>query len=324
MRIAIAGLGGAARRGHLPALRAIDPDAILAAAADPDARRREELTATRPDVPTFASAADMLSVITCDLLIVATEPDSHAALIAVGMDHGLHVVCEKPLTVTRADHAAVVTACARRPDLALIAVHQYRYSPQWTSMARWARAAASVQRPFDLTVGVQRNGTDSHAASPWRSNDAQTGGMLADIGAHFLALAWTIHTRLDLLAAASSVDERGRERATSIHRVGSGVLRIELWNGAPARHTRIDLRLGRLAIAWHDDAANMSVGSRSFKRRRVGALSDRRYVDALYAPLYRDVLAGVRREQWRTCRTAEALAVSEALVSTLEHATPRG
>lgn len=112
MRVAIAGLGGAARRGHLPALRAIGQGLTLAGAAEPDVRTREELAAVYGAVPTFSTAAEMLSAITCDMLVVATEPSSHAGLIALGMEHGLHVVCEKPVIVTRVEHTAV-TGLAR-------------------------------------------------------------------------------------------------------------------------------------------------------------------------------------------------------------------
>lgn len=189
-------------------------------------------------------------------------------------------------------------------------------------MARWARAAVHTRRPFALSVDVQRRGTDRHAASPWRSNALQTGGMLADIGVHFLALAWSINQELDLLAAASSFDDNGHERSTAMHRVGSGVMRIQVCNGSPTRHTRIDLELGRLAISWRDDIAKVSVGRRVVRRRRIDALTDRRHVDALYRPLYLEVLAGVRRDAWRLRRTAEALTVSDALVTLLESTTP--
>jgi predicted dehydrogenase len=317
IRAAIAGLGSAAYRAHLPALAQLARDVTLVAAADPDADQRDEIAATIPGVPLFASAEEMLSRVECDVLIVATEPGSHAALVTLGMDHGLHVICEKPLTVSRAHHATIARACAQRPDLALVVLHQYRYSAQWVAMARWARVADRIHRPFSLTFAIERPGTDPHATSPWRANVAETGGMLADMGVHFLALAWTIHQRLDLMAAVRQLGDDG-ERSTAIYHVGSGVMTLSTFNGAETRRNHATLRVGSVMVSWLDDAAELVVGTRTLRRRSVPALTDRHYVDALYRPLYQEVVRNLHNQEWRSRRTAEALIIGEVLVELLE------
>ncbi len=168
MRFAVAGLGGAARRGHLPAIAALGARVGLAAGADPDAARRAEFRATFASTPVFASAEEMLSRVPADVLVVATTPDAHAELISLGMANGLHLLCEKPLTVTPAEHVEISATCARRPDLALVPTHQYRYSPQWRRLARWARLASRFGQPYELSIDIQRQGTDRHASAPWR------------------------------------------------------------------------------------------------------------------------------------------------------------
>jgi predicted dehydrogenase len=320
MRVAIAGLGGACLRGHLPAIADFAGTIVVVAAADPDAARRLELGRRLPGVPLFANAQHMLAGVACDVLVVATEPSSHARLVALGLEHGLHVVCEKPLTLTTAEHATVAKACARRPDLALISVHQYRFSPAWASMSRWARGAARRRRHYTLAVDLQRSGTDRHAASRWRADIAGAGGMLADAGVHFLALAWTIDEQLEVLAAARLRDAAGHERSGAIVRVGSGVLTIRAWNGAPTRHTGLKLRVGRASITWHDDASAFRIGRRTVLRRRVEALSDRDHVDALYRSLYGEIVTHLRDRAWRVRRTAEALIVGRALIGLLDEA----
>lgn len=318
MNIAVVGLGGAGSRGHIPALTALGDRAALVAAADLDARRRLELASRLPRLPLFATAQEMLTHTACDVLVVATEPAAHAPLVTLGMQHGLHVVCEKPLTTSREAHEAIAQACARRPDLALVPVHQYRYSPHWASIVRRARRAARRRRPWTLTVDLQRPGTDPHAVSPWRTDVAGAGGMLADAGVHFLALAWTIDKQMEPLAIVREQDELGAERSTAILRIGSGVVTLQVWNGAPRRHTRVELRLDRTAAVWRDDVATLTAGERTLLRRRVPALSDREHVDMLYGALYRDLVAHVRHDGWRIRRTAEALGVGELLLTLLE------
>jgi len=315
MRIALAGLGGAATRGHLPALIRNRPDLQLVAATDPDPGR--PLPAALSAIPRFDDAQEMLERIECDVLAIATEPQQHAPLIALAIERGLHVVCEKPLTVTRSDLDAVARLCAERPDLAVVPVHQYRYSPPWAGVSRWARWAARLGRLQLLSVDVQRVGTDRHASSPWRSDLPTAGGMLADAGVHFLALAWSIDPRLDLLAAVRRCDETGGERSSALFQMRSGLLKLQVWNRAPVRRTSLDLRLTGASLAWRDHAASLRVGGLDL-RREVAALSDRAHVDSLYEPLYRDLAASLHSEVWRARQTSEALGVTAALVDLLE------
>jgi predicted dehydrogenase len=317
VRVAIAGLGGAGTRGHLPALAQLRDDVTVVGAADPDVGRRLEIEARRPEMPCFASAEEMLASIACDLLVVATEPNSHAALVTLGMGHGLDVVCEKPLTVSRAHHDNVARACARHPDLALIPVHQYRYSPPWRVISRVARRASRLHRPFSLSIDILRPGTDPRAFSPWREDVAATGGMLADAAVHFIALAWAVDQGLELLAASRELDRTGHERSAAILRIGSGTLTLRVSNGAASRRTQLEFRLERASVVWRDDCASLRIGRRTL-RRRVAALSDRQHVDALYVPMYRNLIARRGQAGWRTRRTAEALDVGDTLITLLE------
>ena len=320
MRLVVAGLGSACLRAHLPAivrLQAIGK-VTLAGLADPDPGRRAMTAARLPDVPTFASAEEMLAASAADVLVIATAPDAHADLVSAGLERGMHVICEKPLTANKAEHELVARSCAAHPDLALVPVHQYRYSPQWTTIAAWARRATRLRLPFSLLVRVERDRIDPTAVSGWRADIAANGGMFADAGVHFLALAWTIGRQLDVLDAARYHDGEDRERATAVLRLGPGRLDLQVWRGAPRRHTHVELRKCGAAVAWSDDEARTRFGKVALSAKRVGALSDRRHVDALCQPLYRDLATRLSDPGWRRRRTAEALAVDAALVSLLE------
>jgi predicted dehydrogenase len=293
----------------------------LVAAADPDAGRRAALAPQLRGVRLFATATEMLSQIEADVLVVATEPFAHANLVTAAIGHGLHVVCEKPVAITRDDHEAVAAACGRRPDLALVPVYQYRYSPTWAVIRRWGRWAARLGRPYALTVDLYRAGTDRYAASTWRADLVRSGGMLADAGVHFIALAWTFGERLEPLAVSREGDQDGGERCATLLRMGSGVFRLRAWNGASVRYTGLELELGRATITWRDEIATLQRGGRTLLRRRVPALSDRSHVDSLYGPLYQDLATNLGSDGWRMRRTAEALGVGEVLISLLERSS---
>src|SRR5258708_2351883 len=88
-RIAIAGLGRAARDIHIPALSKIERLSIVGG-VDPAAPSADFGFALFPDL------ASLLRATTPDIVVVATPPDTHFALVRDALEAGAHVVCEKP------------------------------------------------------------------------------------------------------------------------------------------------------------------------------------------------------------------------------------
>jgi predicted dehydrogenase len=86
-RVAIAGLGAAARNIHIPALRKI-PEARIVGGYD--------LLPQRCEFPTFGSIEEMLAT-KPDIVLIATPPASHLAIAKAALEAGAHVYCEKPL-----------------------------------------------------------------------------------------------------------------------------------------------------------------------------------------------------------------------------------
>jgi predicted dehydrogenase len=318
VRVALAGLGTAACRGHLPAISRLASEGIsLVAAADPDPSRRADCCSRFPAARFFESAEEMLESVSCDVLVIATDPGAHADLIVLGIERGIHILCEKPLVLTRADYERVAVAHARQLDVGLISVHQYRYSPTWRAMSRWARLAVRLRLPFSLVVEVQRPGVDPLAVSPWRSEVEFSGGVLADHGVHYLALAWTVDHRLDVLASSQTVTASGECSGASV-RIGSGILTVQASTDEAVRRTWVTLRVPNVDLRWRDEAFDVVVGGRTALTRPVAALADRAHVDSLYRHLYRDLARNLSRPPWRAHRTAEALVVGRALLALLD------
>ncbi len=125
LRVGLIGLGGVAEDIHLPACRSIGKLAVVAA-CDPDNQRRS-LMAKRFAIPAvYPSAEEMLDRAHPDLVIVGTPPDCHCALSLQALEHGAHVLCEKPFapTLEEADH--VIDEADRR-GLSVRVNTQYRY-----------------------------------------------------------------------------------------------------------------------------------------------------------------------------------------------------
>ncbi len=316
MRLAVAGLGSAALRGHVPAMLR-SPGLQIVAAADPDQERRAAFGGVLSDVPVFTGAEAMLDTVTCDALLVTASPEAHASLVTAALGRGLHVICEKPLVLRPEEYDELARLAARTPAT-LVSVHQYRCAGPWRVMAGMARTAARLRRPFALRMTVRRPGPDPLAATGWRSELGRSGGMLADHGVHYLALAWTIDERLDVLAAYRTMSIND-ERCDVLLGLGVGTTRLHLESGASERSTRVALTVGRHELTWDDRGLALTTAGRRVWRRRADGLASRVYVDGLYVGFYREVARRLGLDvTWHARRTAETLVVSRALLTVLE------
>lgn len=79
--------------------------------------------------------AQMLDAVHPDVLIVTSPDFTHAHYIVAGLDVGLDVICEKPMTIDAESLRAIVDA-AERSDGSLVVTFNYRYSPRNTEIRR--------------------------------------------------------------------------------------------------------------------------------------------------------------------------------------------
>ena len=185
-RGAVIGAGGIARQSHLPALR----DA-------PALRARVEVVAvvdSAPEVapvdglPLLRSRDELRGLGALDFIDICTPTASHLDLTLWGLEHGYHVLCEKPVAVTRVE-ADRIAAAARAHDRIVMPCHQYRYNPVWVRVKQWL-AAGAIGRWHLAELSVHRLMADpgrDAAGTPWRGTSAGgRGGVLLDHGTHLV------------------------------------------------------------------------------------------------------------------------------------------
>jgi predicted dehydrogenase len=126
VRIAIIGLGWAARAFNLPALRALDGAQLVGGydGAQPQRASWERETG----VPAFASLEALFERTAPEVVVVATPPQSHAELCVQALEAGAHVICEKPF-VMDLDEADRVLAAAGAAARHVAVNHEFREKP---------------------------------------------------------------------------------------------------------------------------------------------------------------------------------------------------
>jgi predicted dehydrogenase len=180
----VIGAGGVARASHLPAyLR------------NPSVRRRLEIVAAVEDAAGTAveglplvsrEALDDLGPI--DFVDICTPTASHLPLALWSLERGWHVLCEKPVALSRAE-ARQLECAARRAGRVLMPCHQYRFSSVWNQIVDWL-GAGEIGRWHLAEWTVQRPRADAGGQSamiPWRGQRAASrGGVLLDHGTHLI------------------------------------------------------------------------------------------------------------------------------------------
>ncbi len=317
LRVAIVGIGSAATRAHLPALLRAEGDGQvrLVGVCDRERARRDAVTSAHPNAVGFAENDDMLDATSPHLLVIATPPSAHLGEIAAAVERGIHVLCEKPLGLSESDVAALRDLAARHPELALATVHQYRFATPWRWTARAVAGALAAGERFGLEVEVERPGTDPLSAGGWRADPEHEGGILGDHAVHYLAL-------FELLDADCAVvgcrreGPGGREVASTEVSIGAaGLGRVDV-SYAGSRRTNV-IRLERAAhclrMEWIDSALTVSHDGRAKGTRTVASLSDRTVVNALYGPMYEELITRLRDPSWRAQATAHTIGAAALL-----------
>src|SRR5690242_6707714 len=188
-RGAVIGAGGIARQSHLPALRAAPlrnrVDIVAVVDSAPGVPPVDGIPLVRDRAALRDVAGGPL-----DFIDICTPTASHLELTLWGLEQGYHVVCEKPVALTRAEADRIAAAAAARGRI-VMPCHQYRFNPVWVrvkqwladgAIGRWHLAELSVHRPT-ADSGRQVGG----GATPWRGTSAAgRGGVLLDHGTHLI------------------------------------------------------------------------------------------------------------------------------------------
>jgi predicted dehydrogenase len=321
LRLALVGVGSAARLAHLPAIAGLESagEVVLVGVCDREPSRRDDVIASHPGALGFAENDEMLAATSPDLLVIATPPSAHLGEVAAAAGAGAQVLCEKPLGLSDGDVTALTALCGAHPELMLATVHQYRYAGPWRWITRAARGAVLAGEPFTVEVRVERPGTDPLSAGGWRADAEHEGGILGDHAVHYLSLLRQLDPACEVVGCHRE-GPGGREVATIRARVGGAGVAVVHVSYAGARRTNL-IRLDRpaqcLELAWADGCFMVSHNGRPGSARAVASLSDRAVVNALYGPMYERVVAGIGDKPWGRAATEHTLGTARLLATAI-------
>jgi predicted dehydrogenase len=128
--VVVAGVG---RFGALHARVWTEAGARIAGLVDPDTARLAAVGAAHGVEETSTDLAALLGRVRPDVVVIASDEDSHAGLAVTALEAGSHVFVEKPLALSAADAWRIAETAAAN-ERQVVAGHISRFTAQMTRM----------------------------------------------------------------------------------------------------------------------------------------------------------------------------------------------
>lgn len=176
-KLGIIGYGNMASYHHTKIQKPENVQYTAAYDASPErlAKARERGLATYDDLEAFLKNEELEGV------LVATPNNYHYEFALAALEHGKHVICEKPATLTAAEFSHLMET-ARQRGL-LLTTHQNRRMDKDYLMIRQILREGTLGDVFRIESRVEGS---RGIADTWRRKKAFGGGMLYDWGAHLI------------------------------------------------------------------------------------------------------------------------------------------
>jgi predicted dehydrogenase len=183
IKVAVIGLGKMGL-SHLAMINALD-DFEVVAICDPTPMVGGviEKYGSLRHLPDFEA---VLRLPDLDAILIATPSTTHATMVRQALARGLHVFCEKPLTLSAADSTGLATLAAERGLVAQVGYHN-RFIGTFGEVKRLL-AAGAIGRVTHVLAEAYGPVVLKPSKPTWRSKAGGGGGCLYDYAAHPLNL----------------------------------------------------------------------------------------------------------------------------------------
>jgi scyllo-inositol 2-dehydrogenase (NAD+) len=189
---------GAGRMGrnHAQALRRAVRAVELVGVVDPNVGAAGVATTlARQGAPVFRTLDAALDALTADACLVASPTVTHAEIVSLAIEHGLHVLCEKPLTLDPAVDIRLGRLASEHAVRLQVGFWR-RFSDLWRRCRRTLKAGSIGE-----VLYIRASQLDAVPPHPSFCDPRISGGLIVDCGVHeFDMIEWLSQSRIQRVA----------------------------------------------------------------------------------------------------------------------------
>lgn len=182
LKIIIAGAGMAGGELHLNAYRQV-PAVEVIALCDPDLEKAKTIARQKGIPYVYSSIDEALNAQSADIVSVCSPPASHFRLCRLALEHGCHVLVEKPIFQTL-EEAERIKEITDQTGCKFSAVHNAKYQYGLQQAAKLVKEGAIGDIVQIHAVRMIDGSTDRLAADPHSWCHALPGGRWEELIAH--------------------------------------------------------------------------------------------------------------------------------------------
>ncbi|WP_395369872.1 oxidoreductase [Komagataeibacter diospyri] len=176
LRVGLVGYGFAGRTFHAPLINATPGLELVAVCSG----QRDAVLRDCPQVAVTATPDALFALPDLDMVVIATPNTTHADLAIAALRAGLHVVVDKPFTITL-EQARAVAQMAHSRERFLSVFQNRRWDSDFLGI-RNLIATGQVGRVTELESRMDR--FRPQVRDRWRETDAAGSGLWFDLGPH--------------------------------------------------------------------------------------------------------------------------------------------
>ena len=187
VRVGVIGLG--IGRWHIESYLAI-PEAKVVAVCDLD-EEKLRAAATRYGVARiYRSYEELCQSRNIDAVSICVPNYMHAPVAVFALEHGKHILCEKPLSVSPDEGKRILETANRFPELKAMVAMKFRFNKDSIYIRKMVENGDLGEVYYGFTTYLRQMGGIPKMGTWFTRKKRSGGGPLIDNGVHFLDLIW--------------------------------------------------------------------------------------------------------------------------------------
>jgi len=191
LRLGIIGCGRVTTMFHLKAIEMVE-GVTVTAVSDVSEERIRDVQGRCASAKAYTNYVGLLEDPDVDAVAINTPPRFHEEMTLESLNHGKHVLCEKPLAQT-VEGCNRIGEEQRRAGLQVLPAHNYAFTPSVIRMVKLVKSGAvgEVQRVrvyFENNLRIYRSQTDFRTR--------QENGLVEDVLPHVLSVSTPLTGRV--------------------------------------------------------------------------------------------------------------------------------